>query len=1369
MKRRGKRSEEVEKDGASGTQAPSKRHKADTTAPPLKPFALTYFENQIQQSGLLLSDESSWHILTCQPLSFVSKLKTVLEKNVDFPRNVIDFVKGFDIWTEDEDHLDSILIPKIKLQLVEDEVDPVSESVLRLLVKLECLQEPLTTSILKRANIFAIEDKPDKVKLLLKPFILLDNMMAESILVTGLIELLQISERTVRQEIITCLPELISHQLHESVALELFKLMTCDYELTPVILDCLTYFNLSSDVKSQVQRQMLTALQTSAPIHFFPNLIKFFFIGCSGEDDSEMIQGLREGLDWTSPTGTTLDIESSQVMTVMSLKSALLRSKNLNVEWLKVINKIKLASEHKPLDIVILLIMHSIGSGKEKLVENVFRKKIKSSTFTCSLLSLMLKKMKPIIKDYLGDCLKLAKSLLKSKNDPSVKEFSIHWFVILFKELKESQKTVVYSLMNQDLDEAEPLSNSLTVLMKISENNMDSLKPFSLQILTLIDKADVLNTVEMSRLMDLLCGLAFRVENSVIKDDIHMLIQKQLTSSDLTVNTRGIASGIMAVKHIACSVAQKEPIIEDELMNITDLPNGNGKDAALITKLILKSTNKCPEMVCCFYDQFADMLSTCQNVDGKYLTWLLNNFTNDFQNSFIADIPSIDLQPIDGIELSQQFCLDEIKDLTEPIGLNIGTIVFGENTENVNLQLLPSWFRVIQVIHKKAYDGDLSTIDALLGCAIIMPVLDDDVGLEEFNSSHYDKLLNCFVHCINWFRELICAFSSQTDVTMRKKTLGRLNDLLLLESKLTTYLGKTLHPYKPPVSTYNPANAKFSSFVVKENKTKKGTKKPGGSKKKDTENIAPNETLRSQINASIVNSQAVTSNVKCKLNTDFFRSIHFEVICLLSESLCIEDLDEDPQSNVAKIDLSSLLFLLDEINPKLSNIFPSRIKKQSHFKSAKLITIEADPAEALNKCITLLPKLCQNMELIAEYAQKLLDSYDGVRDALGLFTEQNAKAQMCLAGIFQMLTHIFSWVGFRSNDNIGKLKEGLKILACRKDANNSKLSSLKEHILETTAYVLQYKDYCLVISTAASLVKFFQVLAKIIDDSSVSEVLANISIHMLSQIWRDVFGDLEKGLVYNQHVDALLAGYFSKPSMEVIKSLALELHEESPDLVRKNHVLNKFQCINKTNFPLLFRSMCRALYEATTTEIDKGLTDRRHLELWKDVTIVMKYSTDILKIVDNRTNLSAFLKQSIPLLRLFLSQGMPMMDLKLKNDPDSVVEILKTLQHTTRFLHSLYCHSRLKKDTALIAYLPQLKLILETLVYKVKASLTMNNCSEAFWMGNLKNKNLQGELISSQVSTAEQSDEEDQLPEDDDSPLDSDLDDSDMKSVSSIC
>jgi len=44
---------------------------------------------------------------------------------------------------------------------------------------------------------------------------------------------------------------------------------------------------------------------------------------------------------------------------------------------------------------------------------------------------------------------------------------------------------------------------------------------------------------------------------------------------------------------------------------------------------------------------------------------------------------------------------------------------------------------------------------------------------------------------------------------------------------------------------------------------------------------------------------------------------------------------------------------------------------------------------------------------------------------------------------------------------------------------------------------------------------------------------------------------------------------------------------------------------------------------------------------------------------------------------------------------------------------------------------------LEMLVFRVKELLQQQGVAHLFWLGNLKNKNLQGEALPSQINTSE--------------------------------
>lgn len=57
------------------------------------------------------------------------------------------------------------------------------------------------------------------------------------------------------------------------------------------------------------------------------------------------------------------------------------------------------------------------------------------------------------------------------------------------------------------------------------------------------------------------------------------------------------------------------------------------------------------------------------------------------------------------------------------------------------------------------------------------------------------------------------------------------------------------------------------------------------------------------------------------------------------------------------------------------------------------------------------------------------------------------------------------------------------------------------------------------------------------------------------------------------------------------------------------------------------------------------------------------------------------------------------------------------------------------KNSAIIVQIPLLRETIAQLVYKVKGALAANKCSTAFWVGNLKNKDIYGEEILSQTTS----------------------------------
>ena len=101
-----------------------------------------------------------------------------------------------------------------------------------------------------------------------------------------------------------------------------------------------------------------------------------------------------------------------------------------------------------------------------------------------------------------------------------------------------------------------------------------------------------------------------------------------------------------------------------------------------------------------------------------------------------------------------------------------------------------------------------------------------------------------------------------------------------------------------------------------------------------------------------------------------------------------------------------------------------------------------------------------------------------------------------------------------------------------------------------------------------------------------------------------------------------------------------------------------------------------------------------------------------------------------------------MLDRLFGSRSEDCLSFLKTLQTSTRQLQHVANHSKMKRDIAMARHVPLLKKSLEMLIYRVKAMLALNKQADAFWMGILKNRKLDGKVMHEEASEEENDDNE---------------------------
>ncbi|CAF4830527.1 unnamed protein product [Pieris macdunnoughi] len=1321
----------------------------------------TYMRTVFEESGLILNLPPVKCVSTLETVHIIRNLKKNLQKHPDYPCNVSQFFTNLQKDCEDLLVFKHYLYPNIIQTTTENNDIIVNDSIIKILLSIPIIQTKLMDYIIEKAIDLATESKCGPwIQMILKCFSTLDNLLDTEKMSTNLINLLDIAtEKMVRLEIITSIPDIIGDQEHDNIANEMSRILSEDHELIPAILDCLSYLCLSDEQYEKLQKKTLNILMSLSKCNYFPNFVKFLLMPGRMTDNKciEIIHDLRNALGWPTSIAKPQDIASSQVLTATAIRNSMVSSKSISNAWLKVITNCKNSNDQKPIDFIIMLILYSSSEEKEKLVENLLNKQSKLNILKEEFFSEAFDKFQPILEVNLKCLINLTNCLLKTKSNLMIQTLAVHIYTLMFSQLKECRQTIVAELLQLGLDCKQCVMNMLIILNNVAIKDVSILRPQCVQMLTLLDRMDDMNLMEIRAAMNLLCCLAYASENSVIRDDIHMIIRKELGSSNPSVKVQGIISGIYAVKYLmAPKTVNNNMQLEDSSSTSDHLKKGDLQEASQIIELISRSTRQCPDMIVFFYEELCKVVQPCNPMNEHFLVWLTEAVTNDLQQNFMVD--DFESKKIGNIQINMQHCLNSDSEIDEVIAINIGGLIL-QKKEDVNISLLSPLFQLVQTLHLRQHKGSLSSIDALLGCAIVMPCFDIEV-IDDMESDNIYLILDCLVHCVNWIREIVNAFSSYNDTSLVPKLFKRISQVQQLETFVAKIIVNTNISYKFPINNFYI----HTSDCLVNKVTKTQSNKHRSQKYTSNDETLP-ETSR---------TQGTQRSNSLRNKFDYVHKLKFRPLSLSISNLLKHDLCENDEISDSNPDLTIeiLKYILKNICSTLEPVLVAKIKQPSYLSKGTENDLVYDKIKAeqyANYVNSFMPNLTIHLKLLTSYFEK--HAVSGSQNESGfIYSAKILDIIVSIENIYNLLSIYLKWIGFHNNNNIALLKTSLRSLVASLGLTDH--SATLRDLLVAVAKLLQvHTKYCLQLSTAVALLEVMKALQGFSSHSDILKIVRDTANKFLSKQWKSSDGVLEKGLLLNQSIDGFAKEYLINSEILELRHISSSLVNEIETLKSRNNTLISFKSINKSNFPVFYRNLGTALGEVTKRKINRGLTNSEHLELWKDVTFILKCMTDISKNFESRNNLSAFFKKSLPLIKLFLTHGMPIIELQFKSETQEVLEILKTLQQTTRFLQSLCCHSRLKKDSVLMSKVPYMRQLLETLIYKVKAALTANNCSEAFWMGNLKNKNIHGEVIASQQSVGEESSEDcdDQLPDDDDSDdTDDDIINPDSKSLSDI-
>uniref|UniRef100_A0A8C5SXL5 FA complementation group D2 n=1 Tax=Laticauda laticaudata TaxID=8630 RepID=A0A8C5SXL5_LATLA len=1107
----------------------------------------------------------------------------------------------------------------------------------------------------------------------------LDRIVDNKDLVSMIMQMVCVSPPSIQHDIITSLPEILEDSQHSEIAKQLSSLLKENIGLTVPVLDALSCLNLDMELLFEIRLSVMSSI-SAVKVEDLPIIVKFILHSMKATEATEVISDLRKKLNLescaalpsvqASQSKLSSQAQSSLSASQMSinknsfkllfevLKSALKFQKCVLEGWIKAIENIPTASDHKVLDMIMLLIIYATSTKNKKQIERLLKSKIQSG------------------------CLR--EQLLQNA-------FRYH---SLFFHLYMAQHTLDY---------------------------MDNLGP-----------------QQIRKLFHILSMLAFIQghRNSHIQDDMHMVIRKQLSSTIPKYKRIGIIGAVTMVG----SMASKRSKENGKLLEREQLSKEQHRQIITLLELVFSCCGQDPHALALYYDELANLIQK-GNLDLQILDYVVQDFESDFVTDLLQiedstfPFPVKALYALEDGESEGGIAIKLLPLLSQSFSMNLDVSLFSP-LRLVSPVCLSPFFRMLRLCMSELNKGSMEDIDALLVCPLYLTSLEVTEKIESLSKEEREFLCSLLFHAVNWFREVVNAFCREEDPNIKGKVLTRLQNITELQCILEKCLAAS-PGYVPPLANFDAETLETASVL-------------------NTTSVIKKKNKGTTCNSLFCSPEKDpgTPLIQLQNYSAYFRELDLEVFTILHCGLLTKSvLDSDMHTKireVVQLEPTELLFLLEDLYRKMEHMLipaPARrtpfLKGKGNKNAGFSHLCQSTSQEVIEYAAELLKPLCNHIENMHNHFQTLMTENHGVIDGPGVNIQEHQLMSSCYQRLLQIFHFLFAWNGFSQHENHGLLKASLHILACRLKPGDRELP-LEDLLSQSFQYLLNFQHNIPNIYCALSLTQLLLVIAEKSVANPKRKEIASITKGFLCQSWMQPSGTRQKGSQFNDALHTLLTIH-----MEYTHDILKEIEDISstgvPELIRssKDGYSSTYPTLTRQTFPIYFRVMLTKL-ETSIRSISAGKSsDSSEIQLqkllhWNLAVRDFHILINLVKVFDSRPVLSVCLKYGRLFIETFLKSGMPLLDYSFKKHREDVQSLLKTLQLSTRQLHHICGHSKIHQDTGLTSHVPLLKKLLELFVYRVKAMLALNHCQEAFWVGILKNRDLQVSLEITTESPAQE-------------------------------
>uniref|UniRef100_A0A8C3BHB8 FA complementation group D2 n=1 Tax=Cairina moschata TaxID=8855 RepID=A0A8C3BHB8_CAIMO len=605
--------------------------------------------------------------------------------------------------------------------------------------------------------------------------------------------------------------------------------------------------------------------------------------------------------------------------------------------------------------------------------------------------------------------------------------------------------------------------------------------------------------------------------------------------------------------------------------------------------------------------------------------------------------------------------------------------------------LSPS-FRLLRLYTGEQNNGSLEEIDALLGCPLYLTDLEVEGKIDSLSKQEREFLCSLLFYALNWFREVVNAFCQQQDAEMKGKVLTRIQNITELQNVLGKCLAAT-PGYVPPPATFDSEATEGGPSI----------NAVGAMRKKNGNKFI----TRKQMRWTAAEREAGNPLAQLQSYRPYFRELDLEVFAvlhcgLLTKSILDTEMHTEA-SEIVQLGPAELYFLLEDLCWKLEHVLTPGstrrvpfLKERSHKDIGFTHLRQRSPKEVAVCVVKLLKPLCNHMENMHNYFQAVTQN-QGVVDEPGVNIQEHQMMSSCYQQLLLTFRLLFAWNGFSQQENTDLLRSALQVVADRLKPGETEFLLLDELISESFQYLLNFQQSIPSFQCAFILTQLLIAISEKPMAGWKKEKMALLAKQFLCRSWVKPSGDQEKGSQFNSALHTLLCVYLEHTD-NILKAIEEISSVGVPELINsaKDGCSSTYPTLSRQTFPVFFRVMIAQL-ESSVKSIPAGKPSDSSEKLLQWNIAVRNFHILVNLVKYGRLFVEAFLKLAMPLLD-----------------------------------HSFKKH-RIRQDIGLTNHVPLLKKSLEQFVYRVKAMLAFNHCQDAFWVGILKNRDLQVRIVWEQL------------------------------------